>query len=52
VARILAKSFYRELRSAGFSVRQIIHAAAEIVSEVSASLKRHKRRQLGKSSVE
>jgi hypothetical protein len=46
VARILAKSFYRELASAGFSVRQIINAATEIISEVSASLKRHKKRQL------
>jgi len=50
VARILAKSFYRELNSAGFSVRQIIDAASEIISEVSASLKRHKKRQLRDAS--
>jgi len=50
VARILAKSFYRELASAGFSVRQIINAATEIISEVSASLKRHKKRQLRDAS--
>jgi hypothetical protein len=46
VARILAKSFYRELAGAGFSVQQIINAATEILSEVNASLKRHKKRQL------
>jgi hypothetical protein len=50
VARILAKSFYRELASAGFSVKQIINAATEIISQVSASLKKHKDRHFRNAS--
>ncbi len=44
VARMLAKAFYREMRHCGFSPNQIIHAAGEILSELTGSLNRHKRR--------
>ena len=44
VARMLAKAFYKEMRHCGFSPRQIIHAAGEIISELTASLNRHKDR--------
>jgi L-methionine (R)-S-oxide reductase len=41
IARILAKSFYREMLSAGFSFNQIIFAATEMISELSVSLRKH-----------
>ena len=44
-ARILARSFYREMLSAGFSYNQIIFAATEVISELSASVRKHGRRQ-------
>ncbi len=42
VARILAKSFYREMLNAGFNVTQVISAATEVISELTASLRKHK----------
>lgn len=42
VARILAKSFYREMLNAGFNVNQVISAATEVISELTASLRKHK----------
>jgi L-methionine (R)-S-oxide reductase len=42
LARILAKSFYREMVKLGCESGQIIAAAAEIISQLSASLKRHR----------
>jgi hypothetical protein len=42
IARILAKSFYREMTNAGFNFNQIIHAASEIISELSNSVRKHK----------
>lgn len=44
VAGMLARAFYREMRHCGFSPNQIIHAAGEILSELTSSLNRHKRR--------
>lgn len=42
IARILAKSFYREMTDAGFNFNQIIHAASEIISELSNSVRKHR----------
>jgi len=44
VAGMLARAFYREMRHCGFSPNQIILAAGEILSELTASLNRHRRR--------
>ena len=44
VAGMLARAFYKEMRHCGFSPNQIIHAAGEIISELTSSLNRHKRR--------
>lgn len=44
VARILAKSFYREMAKAGFSSNQIINAASEIIHQLSSNLQRHSKR--------
>ncbi|MCS6785837.1 MAG: GAF domain-containing protein [Thiobacillaceae bacterium] len=49
VAKLLAKTFYRELHRCGFSPNQIIHAAGEIISELTASLNRHRQRLARKS---
>lgn len=43
VAKILAKSFFREMVRAGFSASQIIHAASEIIDQLNAHLARLKR---------
>lgn len=45
IVKILAKSFYREMTKAGFGTNEIINAASQIISELSASLKRHARRR-------
>jgi hypothetical protein len=45
VVKILAKSFYREMTRMGFGSNEIIKAAAEIISQLSRSLRRHTRRQ-------
>lgn len=44
-ARILARSFYREMLNAGFSFNQIIFAATEVISELTSSVRKHGRRQ-------
>jgi GAF domain-containing protein len=44
LAKMLAKSFYRDLASAGFSSGQIIEAASEIIGQISGDLTRHKKR--------
>ena len=44
VAKLLAKSFFRDLASAGFNPGQIIEAASEIITLVSSDIKRFKRR--------
>lgn len=49
VAKLLAKSFFRDLSSAGFDPGQIIEAASEIIALVSGDIKRFKRRAQRKS---
>jgi L-methionine (R)-S-oxide reductase len=44
VAKIVAKTFYKEMTRAGFSPNQIIQTATEIISELTDSLGKHKRR--------
>lgn len=45
VAKILAKSFYKEMTKAGFGSGQIINAASEIIEQLSGGLQRHKKRR-------
>ncbi|HTT39749.1 MAG TPA: GAF domain-containing protein [Burkholderiales bacterium] len=45
IVKLLAKSFYREMTKAGFGANDIINAASQIISELSASLKRHAKRR-------
>ena len=40
IARILARSFYREMARAGFSFNQIIFAASEVISELTSSVRK------------
>jgi L-methionine (R)-S-oxide reductase len=47
VAKIMAKSFYKEMTRAGFGSRQIINAASELITQLSGNLNRHSKR-LGK----
>jgi signal transduction protein with GAF and PtsI domain len=44
VARILAKSFFREMTSAGFGEGQIVQAASEIIGLLGRSVQRHSKR--------
>jgi L-methionine (R)-S-oxide reductase len=44
VAKLLAKSFFRDLSSAGFDPGQIIEAASEIITLVSNDINRYKKR--------
>lgn len=50
VAKIMAKSFYKEMTRAGFGSRQIINAASEIIAQLSGNLNRHSKR-LGSDQV-
>jgi GAF domain-containing protein len=43
VAKLLAKSFFRDLAAAGFEADQIIEAASEIITLVSNDIRRYKR---------
>lgn len=47
LAKILAKSFFKEMTRAGFSATQIIHAASEIITQLNDNLGKHSKR-LGK----
>ena len=42
MAKILAKTFYKEMTQAGFGSSEIVSVASEIVAQLSASLKRHR----------
>lgn len=44
MAKIVAKSFYREMAKAGFGPNQIISAASEIISQLSSNLNKHTKR--------
>lgn len=45
LAKLLARTFFRDLASAGFESGQIIEAASEIVTMVSEDIKRFRRRE-------
>jgi signal transduction protein with GAF and PtsI domain len=45
VARLLARSFYREMARAGFDSGQIVQAASEIIAQLNGSLARHNARE-------
>lgn len=49
VAKILAKSFYKEMARAGFGSNQIINAASEIIAQLSGGLQRHSKRMARES---
>lgn len=44
MAKILAKSFFKEMTRAGFTANQIIHAASEIITQLNDSLGKHSKR--------
>ena len=44
IARLLARSFYREMAKAGFSTGQVVQAASEIIDQLNGNLARHGRR--------
>ena len=44
LAKILAKSFFKEMSKAGFSATQIIHAASEIINLLNSTLSKHSKR--------
>lgn len=44
LAKILAKSFFKEMNKAGFTPNQIINVASEIISLLSENLRKHSRR--------
>jgi len=44
VARIIARSFYKEMNRVGLGPRQIVNAASEIIEQLSGSIVRHSRR--------
>lgn len=51
MAKLLAKSFYKEMKAAGFGPNQIVGAAGEIIDQLSASLRKHGQR-IGRSRPE
>jgi L-methionine (R)-S-oxide reductase len=44
LAKLLAKTFYRELTRAGLNSSQIISTATEIINQLNSSLSKHKKR--------
>jgi hypothetical protein len=44
VAKMLAKSFFKDMAAAGFEPGQIIDAASEIITLVSTDIARYKKR--------
>lgn len=44
LAKIVAKTFYREMAKAGFTANQIVEAAGEIISLLNQTLGKHKKR--------
>lgn len=44
IAKLLAKTFYKEMTKAGFEPNQIISAACEIIGQLSTNLRRHNNR--------
>jgi hypothetical protein len=54
IAKIMAKSFYKEMTRAGFGSSQIINVASDIIAQLNTSLQRHSKRmgREGKESPE
>jgi L-methionine (R)-S-oxide reductase len=54
IAKIVAKSFYKEMTRTGFGSSQIINVASDIISELNSNLQRHSERigRRGKRSPE
>ena len=54
IAKIVAKSFYKEMTRTGFGSSQIINVASDIISQLNSSLQRHSERigRRGKGSPE
>lgn len=50
VAKILAKSFFREMTRAGLGSKQIVNAASEIIHQLSSNLQRHSKRMVRESA--
>jgi GAF domain-containing protein len=44
VAKILAKSFFKEMTKAGFGARHIVYAASELIEQLNHNLQRHHQR--------
>lgn len=51
LARLLAKSFYKEMTRAGLGSNQIVNAASEIIHQLSSSLRRHSKRMVRRKGV-
>ncbi|SEK61203.1 GAF domain-containing protein [Nitrosovibrio tenuis] len=44
IAKIMAKSFYKEMTRAGFGSSQVINVASDIISQLNSNLQRHGKR--------
>jgi L-methionine (R)-S-oxide reductase len=44
IAKIMAKSFYKEMTRAGFGSSQVINVASDIISQLNSNLQRHSKR--------
>jgi len=44
IAKIMAKSFYKEMTRAGFGSSQVITVASDIISQLNSNLQRHSKR--------
>ena len=44
IAKIVAKSFYKEMTRAGFGSSQVINVASDIISQLNSNLQRHSKR--------
>jgi len=51
VARILARSFFREMTKAGFESAQIVSAASELISQLNAQLQERKKDSVEQSNA-
>ncbi|MDQ7065413.1 MAG: hypothetical protein Q9P90_14345 [candidate division KSB1 bacterium] len=49
VAKIIARSFYKDLRRAGFETRQILVVASELIENLNAAFKRTQQKTCGQS---
>jgi signal transduction protein with GAF and PtsI domain len=48
VAKILARSFFKEMTKAGFRSNQIVYAASELIDQLNNNLQRHHKRVAGR----